>query len=212
MTKFYSFARFILKGCALINGTRVYGGENVLKGSSQLIVCNHTSYGDPPLLAVAVPHEITFIAKGAFSKNFFTRKLFGALGAVFLDPSANDLAALRTSISLLKSGKTVAIFPEGTRHKDQNIGEFKQGAAFIASRAKVPVLPVAVVNCGDFFRFWKRNIIINIGKPVFAEIPARVDETFLAEQTKIYENAVTALFEEAVAQLQQEGKAMRKYN
>ena len=210
MKPLYRFGRRILAGLFRLGGARILGRENIPDDDGLLIISNHISFADPPAISWAYPKQITYIAKEAFSRNFFTRNLFSALGAVFLDRGSNDMAAMRTAINQLKSGHAVAIYPEGHRALDQQMDEFKNGAAFIASRCRVRVLPVALINTGDFFRFWKRNIIINIGEPFPVCTAERIDSQVLESLTAQYRERVEALFLEAKSLLEQEGRPMRR--
>ena len=117
---------------------------------------------------------------------------------------------MRTAINTLKEGKTVCIFPEGKRNFDQEITEFKPGAAYIAYRAGVKVLPMAVINAGDYWRFWRRNIIINIGEPITLDKETKLDQAYLDQYNEIFEQRVRELFAENKAIITKEGKKMRK--
>ena len=190
-----------------LSGCIIHGKENIPEDKPILIIANHTSFGDPPVLAAVFPRPITFMAKSAFTKNVWTRSIFGNLGVVFLDEKDNDFTALKAVLRLLKQGKTVGIFPEGTRHRDQVLGEFKTGAAFIGAKAKVSVLPVALLNTKDYWRFWKRNLVVNIGQ----EIPYMEDslggQKALQDKTVMYHDTIAALLAEA-----QELLLMKKAN
>lgn len=210
MKPFYRFARGLLVCILRLSGGRVLGRENIPEDDALLIISNHISLADPPAVSWAYPKQITYIAKEAFARNFFTRTLMTWLGAVFLEKDSNDMAAMRTAMNQLKTGHAVAIYPEGRRHLDQQMGEFKNGAAFIANRCKVKVLPMALVNTGDLFRFWKRNILVNIGEPILPSTAERIDSQKLDEITEEYRQRVEALFQEAVAILEQEGRPMRR--
>lgn len=176
-------------------GCRIRGRENIPADTALLIIANHTSYNDPILLAVAFPQHITFIAKEQFLRRSHTRWLYGAaLGAVFLNKEESDLSALRTSIKLMKGGRTVGIFPEGRRNFDQKISEFMPGAAFIALKAGVPVLPVAINNSRDLLRFWKRNVAVNIGRPILLEQATKTSQEKLAEKTACFQQAIKDLY------------------
>ena len=210
MKPFYRFVRGLM-GCFLqLAGARILGKENIPEDDSLIIISNHISYGDPPAVFWAYPKQITYIAKEAFARNFFTRWLFGALGAVFLEKDNSDMAAMRTAMKQLKEGHAIAIYPEGKRNLDQQLGAFKQGAAFIAARCKVRVLPMALINTGDLFCLGKRNIIVNIGEPIPVCQAERVDSALLQELTEDYQKRVEALLEEAKNILKQEGRPMRR--
>ncbi|MDO4732160.1 MAG: lysophospholipid acyltransferase family protein [Bacillota bacterium] len=191
-----------------LGGVRILGRENIPMDEPLIIISNHISYGDPPAMSWAYPRQITYIAKETFGQNFFTRHIFRAVGTVFLEKESNDMAAMRAALKQLSQGNSIAIYPEGTRHRDQKLGEFKNGAAYIAARAKVRVLPMALLNTGDLFRIWRRNIIVNIGEPFPVCREERVDAQLLQRNTEEYRQRISDLFEEARGILEKEGRPM----
>ena len=204
MKPLYRFGKFLLAFFSLFAGWKIIGRENVPPEEAMLIVANHSSYGDPALLAAVFPYQICFVAKEMFSQKIFTKKLFSFLGAVFLNKDESDLTAMRTVIGVLKLNKAVAIFPEGHRNRNQQIGEFKQGAAFIAYRTGVKIIPVAISNSRDFFRFWRHNIVVNIGMPIEMAIGSKGSKASaeaLAECSKLCQQKIIALQEENIAVL-----------
>lgn len=205
----YRFARFLTRLPLRLGGMRVLGKENIPSDQAFITVANHTSFGDPPALSHAIPQQIVYIGKETFAKNPLTRVIFSACDAVFLKESESDLTAMRTVTKKLKEGKVVAIFPEGKRHLDQQMGEFLPGAAFIAHRSGVPVLPIAIINAGDYWRFWRRNIIVNIGQPIIVESEGRMDKAVLAHYNQLFHDEVAALFEQCKTIILQEDKKMR---
>ena len=210
MKPFYRFARALVGGIFSLGGIRILGKDNIPEDDGLLIISNHVSYADPPAVSWAYPRQITYIAKESLSKNFFFRHLLGALGAVFLKQSSSDMEAMRTAVAQLRAGHTVAIYPEGHRCLDQKMDQFKNGAAFIATRCRVRVLPMALVNTGDIFRIWRRNVIVNIGEPFPICEVSHIDNQVLAEQTALYQQRVEVLFQEAKEILEKEGRSMRR--
>ena len=210
MNRFYRFARAVEGTIYRLGGARIIGQENIPQDPSLLIICNHVSFGDPPALAMAFPRQITFIAKEGFAQNPLTRWLFSALGAVFLKKEESDLGAMRVTMNALRGGNVVAIFPEGMRRFNQELGEFKQGASYIAQRSHVRVLPVAVLNTGDIFRFWKRNVLVLIGEAIDPPQGEKPEKELLAKNTALYRERVAELVEQGKAQLAREGRQMRQ--
>ncbi len=207
----YPLAKFLTGIPLRLAGMRVLGKENIPQDQAYVIVANHTSFGDPPALAQAVPQKIIYIGKETFAKNPLTRVIFSACEAVFLNEGESDLTAMRAVIKQLKQGNVVAIFPEGKRNLDQEMSEFLPGAAFIAHRAQVAILPVGLINCGDYWRFWRRNIIVNIGQPIIVESEGRLDKETLAEYNNLFAETVSALVMQNKEIIKQEGKKMRSW-
>lgn len=207
---FYMLAKFLTGLVLKIGGARVIGRENIPEDKSLVVIANHSSFGDPPAVSYAFDRPITYIAKEDFAKNFFTKVLFGAGGVIFLKAKDSDLTAMRTAIKALKEEKTVCIFPEGKRNFDQQMTEFKPGAAYIAYRAGVKVLPLAVINAGDYWRIWRRNIIINVGQPIVLDKETKFDQAYLDRYNELFEQKVRDLFAENAAIIAKEGKKMRR--
>ena len=203
----YRLACKLLRFICRLNGTKVIGAENIPQNEPLLVISNHTSLGDPPVISSFYPGRITYLAKEGFSRKPFTRWLFGALGAVFLNKDDGDLAAMRVALAELKAGRSVGVFPEGHRYFDQKMGEFHEGAAFIAYRARVRVLPVAVVNAANYLRFRQRNIRLVIGEP-FPVPEGRADRESLARTTAAYRECIGRLFETGAASVKEAGLPM----
>jgi|GEM_PF-382510 len=211
MKPLYAIGRALTTLIFRIGGAQVMGREHIPRNEAVMIVCNHVSFADPPAVTMAYPGQLTYVAKEGFGRKGWTRWLFGALGAVFLDKDANDLTALRTVIKELKGGRSVVVYPEGSRHFDQELGEFMPGAAYIALKAGVRALPVAVLNTGDFWRFWKRNIVVNIGEPLTLPWAQKTDKALLQEVTAALRDRVGVLLDQAKARVKAAGRKMRVY-
>ncbi len=212
MNTLYAFARTLCGIWLKIVGVRIIGKENIPQQQPVIVIANHLSFGDPPILVSAFPYHLTFLAKEEFAHQTIPRLLFSALGAVFLKRDDSDLSAMRTVLNILKEGHSAAIFPEGRRTFGQGMTDFKQGAAYLACRSKVTVVPVALTNTGDLGKFWRRNIVVKIGQPIDPnqfELPLKEQIPAL---TKLLEQTVTNLHQQCVAVLQKEGKIAQKKN
>ena len=146
--------------------TEIYGKENIPPESERFIICaNHRGYFDPPLVGLAMPYQIGFMAK----EELFRNKLFGAfirkLGAFPIRRGKSDFGALRSAISMAKSSKHIVIFPEGGRSHNNRLRKGKMGAAMVAIKARANILPIGLE--GTYKPFTK--IKINIGKPIILE-------------------------------------------
>ena len=203
----YHAACAILRFICRLNGTQVIGAENIPDDEPLVVISNHTSLADPPIISSFYPRRITYLAKEEFGRRSFTRRLFSALGAVFLNKDDSDLTAMRVALNELKAGHSVGIFPEGHRYFDQQMGEFHEGAAFIACRARVRVLPVAVVNSADYLRLFRRNIRLVVGEP-FPVPEGKMDREALTRLTADYKERIGQLFETGAASVKAAGRKM----
>jgi 1-acyl-sn-glycerol-3-phosphate acyltransferase len=158
----------------IIGPARVEGLENVPRGGAYLVVANHCSDIDPPGLGWAVGHRtgrvVHFMAKDEMRHWPVIGWLASQAGAFFVRRGAGDRAAQRTAIQVLEAGRPLAVFPEGTRSRDGQLKEGRAGAALLAMRAGVPVLPCGISGTHRVFaggRRWPRRtpITFRIGRP-----------------------------------------------
>lgn len=114
-----------------------------------LLVANHQSHLDPPLIGSFAPRRINFVARAGLFRFRPFGWLIGALGSIPIREEGGDAGAMRATLGHLKSGAQILIFPEGTRSADGAIHEFKRGAALLVARSKCAVIPIAVEGCFD---------------------------------------------------------------
>lgn len=174
MTKFYRFFHTLLKGIIkLIWNIRVEGKENIpKKGEGPYIVCaNHISAFDPVAIAVSLQHtQPCYLAKQELFKNRIAAWFFRNIGIIPVTRSGNDVGALKTTIKQLKDGKSIGIFPQGTRHPgvDPRTTEAKIGVGMIQSYSSADILPIYIRTKDNTQKTFRRKTII-IGKPISAE-------------------------------------------
>jgi 1-acyl-sn-glycerol-3-phosphate acyltransferase len=125
-------------------GLRVRGVEHVPPSGPALIVSNHQSILDPPLIGGAVRRQIYFLAKAELFRIPVFGPLIRALHARPVRREGADSRALRTAAQLLEEGKALLIFPEGTRSLDGSLGEGKAGVGMLAVTSGAPVVPAYV--------------------------------------------------------------------
>ena len=135
----------------LRNRLRVDGREHLPKTGGALIVANHQSYADIPLLAAACPRHLSFLARKSLQRSDALAFIMRECGAVQIERGVNDRAALREMVERLSRGGLMAIFPEGTRTEDGTVGEFKGGALLAARKAGVPIIPAAIQGSDMIF-------------------------------------------------------------
>jgi len=140
----------------------VQGRENIPDGAA-LICANHSSIIDPVFLAFAfgIGCFTHFIAKVELFRIPVLSSLIKKLGAISVDRDGLDVGTIRSTLSYLKQGEKVAIFPEGTRSSKDDEVAAKRGAVKIAEHSGVPVVPVFIPRKKRMFR--KLNLVI--GEP-----------------------------------------------
>jgi 1-acyl-sn-glycerol-3-phosphate acyltransferase len=138
----------------LLYRNRVFGIDRLPTGSA-LIAPNHASHLDPPLVASALPMEIHFLARESLFRIPLVGRLIRKLNTHPVGGSGGgDIASLRMVMQLLKEGKKVMIFPEGTRTYDGELGECAPGVGMIAMRTGCAVVPVYVHGT---YEAWSRH-------------------------------------------------------
>lgn len=144
-----------------------HGLEHVPRSGPVLLVANHSSVLDPPLIGGIVPRRMSFMAKA----ELFRIPVFGAaisrLGARPIRRGGGDAGALRTSLRILREGGMLLVFPEGTRGPEGVLREPKGGAGMLAALSGAAVVPVYVRGSG---RVWPRGQRL--------PRPGRIDVTF----------------------------------
>jgi len=131
---------------------RIYGAENVPQKGPLLIVSNHASDFDPPLLSNCVGRPVAFMAKEELFRIPVLKQAIELYGAYPVKRGAADRNAIRAALNSLNTGWAVGIFLQGTRTTDARIDDPKLGAALIAAKANVPLLPVSLWGTEKIFR------------------------------------------------------------
>lgn len=123
---------------------KIYGSENVPKTGSVLIVSNHASNFDPPIVANCVGRPIAYMAKEELFQIPIFRTVIKLYGAYPVSRGTADRTAIRSALEYLENGRAVGVFLQGTRTPDGRITDPKRGAALLAAKAKAPLLPVCL--------------------------------------------------------------------
>ena len=123
---------------------RVTGAEHVPPTGAALIVSNHQSILDPPVVGGSSPRQVFFLAKAELFRIPLFGRLIHALHARPVRREGSDARALRTAGRLLEEGKALLVFPEGTRSLDGRLAEAKPGVGMLAVMSGAPVVPAYV--------------------------------------------------------------------
>ena len=140
------------------------GRENIPKGKPVIYASNHRSYADPPLVGSFAKGRLCFMAKEELFQNKLFAWLIRTLGAFPVSRGKGDMAVIEMAIDRLHSGRSLMIFPEGTRSKDGKVGRGHSGAALIAAKADRRIVPVGIVF-GDKLKF-RTRVTVKFGKPI----------------------------------------------
>ena len=156
--------KFVFKG-------QLIGRENIPQKGSFIMVSNHGSLFDPPLLGHALGRNISFMAKAELFKIPFLGFIIKACGAYPVKRGIADKNTIKTACKKLSNNNSIGIFIDGTRQKDGRVNKPKQGAALLAFKNQKVLLPVAIVNSHRLIRFklcipFFSKIIIKVGKPI----------------------------------------------
>ncbi|MBO5033102.1 MAG: 1-acyl-sn-glycerol-3-phosphate acyltransferase [Lachnospiraceae bacterium] len=163
-------------------GTKVdyIGEENVPRDTPVLYIGNHRSFFDIVLTYVRVPRPTGYIAKKSIEKVPLLNVWMRNLHCLFLDRE-NIKAGMQTilaAIDLMKNGKSICIFPEGSRSKEEGkFLPFHEGSFKIAAKADCPIIPMTIVNSAAVFenqfpKIRKAHVVIEYGKPIYVkELP-----------------------------------------
>ena len=168
---FYSGAKRLFAGLIRkLWRISVVGAENERPGASYLICANHQSMLDPVLIGAAIRINPKYMAKIELMRIPGVRLLLKALGAYGVDRGGGDVSAIRKTITMLKNGESVVMFPQGTRHKGEDPAgtPIKFGCAMIAERAGVPVLPIFVQVKDHRVKLFRRTVV-RIGSEISPE-------------------------------------------
>jgi len=156
--------KFVFRG-------HLIGKENIPQKDSFIMVANHGSLLDPPLLGHAIGRNISFMAKAELFKIPLLGFLIKSCGAYPVKRGIADKNTIQTACKKLSENNCIGIFIDGTRQKNGRVNKPKQGAALLAFKNQKLLLPVAIVNshrlvklrfCIPFFS----KIVIKVGKPV----------------------------------------------
>ena len=141
---------------------RFEGKENIPAGAC-VIMGNHRAWLDPFLLAMcARDREIRFMGKKELWGNKAFLWIANRVRGIPVDRGNADMTSIRLSMTVLKAGHSLGIFPEGTRSKGDGMLPLMGGAALLAMRSKSPVVPIYID--GDYRLF--RQMVVRVGKPV----------------------------------------------
>ena len=141
---------------------KVIGKENFPKEGGVLLCTNHIDALDPPVVGITCPRTVHFMAKEELFEMPLLKSILPRVNAFPVKRGMSDRQAMRKGLSVLKEGKVVGLFPEGTRSKDGQLKKGLAGAGFFALRGNATVMPCAII--GPYKPF--RRLKVVYGKPL----------------------------------------------
>ena len=191
MPWFYYVARVIVRVLLkLLTRCQVKGRENIPSQGPLLIIANHLSLADPPLLGVSLGRKVIFMAKKELFRFRLIGYFIGSLGAFSVHRGQLDRKAMRQAYQVLTDGLALVMFPEGTRSRSGRLRPAFPGPALIAMRSGAPILPVGIIGTEKIrgvtwlLRCPRPRITVNIGHPFYLPpVSSRLTKAELAELT-----------------------------
>lgn len=181
----------------------ITGRENIPAQGPYIIVTNHMSKADPPVIFLSFP--IPPLTIRYFAAEKWENSRYGALlkstGALFINRGEVDREALKEALDAIKEGQLFGLAPEGTRSKVGALIHAKDGAAYLATRTNVPILPVGVINTdvvgANIKKLRRTHLRCHIGKPInLPDLGRRPRSSDLAAHTHYIMVHIAALLPE----------------
>lgn len=202
---FYGVAHIVVRLLTpVVSRLHVEGLENVPRTGGVLLISNHIAWLDVPLVAAPVPRQLHDMAKIELFRAPVLGTIMRLLGAFAVRRGEGDRESLRIAERVLAEGEVLCIFPEGTRSRTGVLSEAHPGAALIALRANVPIVPVAVTGtaaCLHGLRYgpFAPHVTVRFGKPFRLEQSGKRTRAAL-------EAATTRMMQEIAALLPPEAR------
>lgn len=202
---FYAVVRFIVCGITMLyTRMSIHGKEHVPRSGPFVIAPVHRSYIDTPIAACITRRRVRFMAKASMWKLPWFGWFISTCGAFPVHRGTADREAFKRSIAALDGGEPLVLFPEGERKDGPTVQPLFDGAAFVAARAGVPIVPVGiggsarVMPRGASF-LYPRKVHVVIGPPIVVEAGAsgRASRPAISAATLQLRAELQRLFDEA---------------
>jgi len=172
----YRVIRWILtKGSRLLWRVRLIDGDRVPAVGGFVLAPSHRSMMDIPLAAIVTTRRIRFMGKASLFRIPVLGTLFTWLGGFPVARDGTDRKAVRDSVAMLESGEVLCVFPEGTRQNGAKIQPLQPGAAYLALRSGVPIVPIGIAGSEEILRDHSApiphfgRVAIIFGEPIVPE-------------------------------------------
>ncbi|MDV6377662.1 lysophospholipid acyltransferase family protein [Sporosarcina sp. GW1-11] len=188
----YPLGKFLISTiCYPLYRIKVIGKENFPREGGVLLCTNHIDNLDPPVVGITCPRTVHFMAKEELFTKPILKTVLPQVQAYPVKRGMSDREAFRTTIKLLRDGKVVGLFPEGTRSKTGELGKGLAGAGFFALKGgEAKVVPCAII--GPYKAFSQLKVVYGeaIDMAPYRERKAsaeEVTEAIMAEISKLIE-------------------------
>jgi 1-acyl-sn-glycerol-3-phosphate acyltransferase len=131
-------------------------GKRIPETGPLLIIANHQSFLDPPIVAQAFERQLVYLARKTLFRNAVFRAIIRGLHAVPIDQDGIGKDGLRTILEQLELGKPVLVFPEGTRTPDGQLQSLRPGIHLLIKRTSAPIVPVGLAGAYDAWPAWRK--------------------------------------------------------
>jgi 1-acyl-sn-glycerol-3-phosphate acyltransferase len=202
---FYSFVRHLV---TLILRTycrmRIHGRENIPSTGAYVLAPVHRSYIDTPIASACTRRRLRFMGKDSLWKNGTVGWILSALGAFPVTRGSADRQAVTRGIQVLQAGEPLVLFPEGERKSGPTVEPLMDGAAYIACKAGVPIVPVGIGGSdramGKGAKFlYPRKVVVVIGEaiPAPASVDGRMPRAAVKEISTLLHGRLQVLLDES---------------
>jgi 1-acyl-sn-glycerol-3-phosphate acyltransferase len=200
IARFWARAMVLLAGCSV----RICGAENLRKAPVAVYASNHTSYMDTPVIFASLPFQFRILAKKELWPIAFIGWYLDRSGQIPIDTvnTHTTLSSLGAGVKALRSGMSLFVFPEGRRTPNGELQPFLSGAAYLAIRAQVPLVPLALSGVYDLLPIHTRHLYpgeltLTAGEPIDTKglTPRQTDQ-------------LTAQLRDAIEAMRQPGRAV----
>ena len=159
---FYQIGRVIMRIIThLLYHVEVRGKEKLPLDRGYVVCSNHRSNFDPIFLGIHTKPQLNFMAKVELFQNPIVRIVLRGLGAFPVSRGKGDTSAIDHAVDLIREGKVLAMFPEGTRSKDGKPLRPKSGAAVVAAQTKADIVPAAIYFTGKLH--FRSRVVVSFG-------------------------------------------------
>jgi 1-acyl-sn-glycerol-3-phosphate acyltransferase len=135
---------------------RLQGQRNMPPAGPALLVANHQSYFDPPLVGLAARRPLVYLARKTLFRNRYFAALIRSMNAVPIDQDSIGKDGIRAILEQLQLGKAVVVFPEGARTSDGQMHPLKAGIHLLIKRTQAPIVPVGIAGAYDAWPIWRK--------------------------------------------------------